>query len=132
IARLGAGRFALDRVRRLLPVILFAMFVVIPPQTYIELVSKGVWHGDYLSFWFTQYLPADQTLVRPLHKTMPTWDHLWFVVYLFFYTLGFAVLFAMRGRVSSSDETRNAVRSAPDFSTSPQGEGGKQTRHHVP
>src|SRR6185436_6098863 len=80
IARLGARRYTLDRVRRLLPAILFAMFVVIPPQTYIELVDKGVWHSDYWTFWTTQYLPADQTLVRPLHKTMPTWDHLWFVV----------------------------------------------------
>jgi hypothetical protein len=74
------------------------MFVVIPPQTYIELVSKGVWHGDYLTFWFTQYLPAKQALVRPLHKTMPTWDHLWFVVYLFVYTPAFAFLFAISRR----------------------------------
>ena len=98
IARLGPRQFWRDRLRRLLPVILFGMFVVTPPQTYIELVSKGVWHGDYLSFWFTQYLPAKQALVRPLHKTMPTWDHLWFVVYLFVYTLGFALLFAAARR----------------------------------
>jgi surface polysaccharide O-acyltransferase-like enzyme len=101
IARLGATRFAGERVRRLLPVILFGMFVVIPPQTYIELVSKGVWHGDFLTFWFTQYLPAKQELVRPLHKTMPTWDHLWFVVYLFVYTLVFALLFGLTRRPKS-------------------------------
>jgi len=98
IARLGAGPFAIDRARRLLPVILFAMFVVIPPQTFIELVDKGVWHGDYWTFWTTQYLPANQALVRPLHKTMPTWDHVWFVVYLFFYTLFFALGFAITRR----------------------------------
>jgi glucans biosynthesis protein C len=109
IARLGAGAFARDRLRRLLPVILFGMFVVIPPQTYIELVAKGVWHGDYLTFWFTQYLPAKQALVRPLHKTMPTWDHLWFIVYLLFYTLGFALVFA-------------AFRRAP----------AKKTQHRIP
>ena len=95
IARLGAGRFALDRLRRLLPVILFGMFVVIPPQTYVELLSKGVTHQSYLDFWMHSYLAADQTLVRPLHKTMPTWDHLWFIVYLLFYTLGFATLFPL-------------------------------------
>lgn len=121
IARLGAGQFALDRVRRLLPVILFGMFVVIPPQTYIELVSKGVWHGDYLTFWFTQYLPARQELVRPLHKTMPTWDHLWFVVYLFFYTLAFAAFFAMRRRRTTHYP---APKFAAQISTLPQGEGG--------
>ena len=98
IAKLGAGRFALDRLRRLLPVILFGIAVVIPPQTYVELVSKGVTHQDYLSFWFNSYLAADQTLVRPLHKTMPTWDHLWFVVYLFVYVLVFALIFAISRR----------------------------------
>jgi hypothetical protein len=109
IARLGAGRFALDRIRRLLPVILFGMFVVIPPQTYIELVAKGVWHADYLTFWFTQYLPAKQALVRPLHKTMPTWDHLWFVVYLFIYTLVFALCFAMARRAKATGVHRLPV-----------------------
>lgn len=109
IDRLGSGRFAIDRVRRILTVILSAMFVVIPPQTYIELVAKGVWHGDYLTFWFTQYLPANQTLVRPLHKTMPTWDHLWFIVYLFNYSLVFAALFALAGRAKKTAPHRIPV-----------------------
>jgi surface polysaccharide O-acyltransferase-like enzyme len=109
IARLGAGAFALDRVRRLLPVILFAMFVVIPPQTFIELVDKGVWHGDYWTFWTTQYLPAKQALVHPLHKTMPTWDHVWFVVYLFFYTLFFALGFAITRRAKTTGRHRIPV-----------------------
>jgi hypothetical protein len=110
IDRLGSSRFAIDRVRRIFTVILVAMFVVIPPQTYIELIDKGVWHGDYLSFWFTQYLPADQTLVRPLHKTMPTWDHLWFIVYLFNYSLVFAALFALRNFFWPQDEAGDASR----------------------
>jgi glucan biosynthesis protein C len=87
IAKLGARRFALDRVRRLLPVILVGMFVVIPPQTYIMLVDKGLSHDGYVHFWIFSYLTADQTLVAPLHRTMPTYDHLWFIVYLLFYTL---------------------------------------------
>ena len=93
IARLGPGRFALDRVRRLMPVLLIGMFVVIPPQTYVELVSKGITHQTYWDFWVHSYLAADQTMVRPLHKTMPTWDHLWFIVYLFLYALLFALAF---------------------------------------
>src|SRR6202012_2969146 len=105
IARLGPGAFAADRVRRLLPVILFGLLVVIPPQTYVELVSKGVTHQTYWDFWLHSYLAADQTMVRPLHKTMPTWDHLWFIVYLFFYTLMFALAF----RLSHWGARRNAV-----------------------
>lgn len=98
VEKLGAGRFALNRLRRLLPPILVGMFVIIPPQTWIELVSKGVTHAGYLHFWLFSYLRADQTLVRPLHKTMPTWDHLWFLVYLFIYALVFALLWVLSPR----------------------------------
>jgi len=96
MAKLGAGRFALDRLRRLVPVILVGMFVVIPPQTYIVLLDKGLLHGGYFHFWIFSYLAADQTLVAPLHRTMPTYDHLWFIVYLLFYTLIFAALAGLR------------------------------------
>ena len=87
IDKLGVAAFVRDRVRRLLPVILIGMYVVIPPQTYVVLVSRGITHMDYPTFWWTQYLRANQTLVRPLHMTMPTWDHIWFLVYLLIYAL---------------------------------------------
>ena len=92
IDKLGPGSFARDRLRRLLPVILTGMFVVIPPQTYVVLVCRIGLHMDYPTFWWTQYMHANQTLVRPLGMTMPTWDHLWFLVYLLIYTLTTAVL----------------------------------------
>jgi glucan biosynthesis protein C len=94
LTKLGAGRFALDRVRRLLPVILFGSLVVIPPQTYIMLVDKGLMHTGYFRFWLFSYLAADQALVAPLHRTVPTYDHLWFIVYLLLYTLLFAAVAA--------------------------------------
>jgi len=92
IAKLGPAAFARDRLRRLLPVILIGMFVVIPPQTYVVLVSRGATHMRFTTFWWTQYLRANQTLVRPFGMTMPTWDHLWFLVYLLLYTLAAAVV----------------------------------------
>jgi glucan biosynthesis protein C len=98
IGKLKPGGFALDRLRRLVPVILFGMFVVIPPQTYVELVAKGVTQQSYLHFWWFSYLAADQTLTAPLGKTMPTWDHLWFLVYLLHYSLLFALIVAVARR----------------------------------
>lgn len=106
--KLGPGGFALDRLRRLLPAILVGMFVVIPPQTYVELVAKGVAHESYLRFWVFSYLVADQTLVAPLHKTMPTWDHLWFLVYL----LDYALLLAGALALGRALKLRNA-KTAP-------------------
>ena len=97
IDKLGPGGFALDRLRRLLPVILTGMYLVIPPQTYVALVSRAGLRMDFPTFWWTQYLRANQTLVRPLGMTMPTWDHLWFLVYLLTYTLAAAaVVWAVR------------------------------------
>lgn len=90
IGKLGAGGFGLDRIRRLQPVILFGMLVVIPPQVWVELYSKGITSDSYLHFWWTSYLPADQTLAHISGKTFPTWDHLWFLVYLQVYVLVFA------------------------------------------
>jgi glucans biosynthesis protein C len=95
ISKLGAGRFALDRARRLVPVILVGIWVVIPPQTYIMLLDKGLLHVGYFDFWVHSYLAADQTLVAPLHRTMPTYDHLWFIVYLLVYTSIFAAVTAL-------------------------------------
>jgi len=92
IGKLGPGAFARDRLRRLLPVILTGMFVVIPPQTYVLLVSRAGLRMDLATFWWTQYLRADQTLVRPLGITNPTWAHLWFLVYLLDYALAAAAV----------------------------------------
>ncbi len=94
LTKLGAAGFAIDRLRRLVPVLLIGSLFIIPPQTYIMLVSKGLVQGGYFHFWIFSYLAADQTLVAPLHRTMPTYDHLWFLVYLLLYTLLFAAAVA--------------------------------------
>jgi hypothetical protein len=84
IAKLGAGRFALDRLRRLLPVILFGMFVVNAPQTWIVAKAHGLTHLGLLAFW-------------PHYLTRPRWDHLWFLLYLLPYGLLFAGLWKLKG-----------------------------------
>jgi glucans biosynthesis protein C len=95
LGKLGPGRFARDRVTRLLPTLVFGMLVVVPPQTYFELVQHGRWSGGYLSFWLGHYLLAD----RSFGVVLPTWNHLWFLVYLLAYCLAFAALAAAsRGR----------------------------------
>lgn len=94
IGKLGPGGFTLDRVRRLLPVILFGMLVVIPPQVYVEFVAKGVTQDSYWRFWLFDYLAVDRTLAPPPGRTMPTWDHLWFIVYLLVYAPLFALALA--------------------------------------
>jgi glucans biosynthesis protein C len=91
LGKLGPGRFARDRVTRLLPTLLFGMLVIVPPQTYFELVQSGRWSNGYLPFWIEHYLTAD----RGLGVIVPTWNHLWFLPYLLAYCLAFAAVSAL-------------------------------------
>lgn len=88
LAKLNPGGFAKDRVRRLVPVILLGMLVINPAQVYVEFLHKDIISGGYMQFWLGSYLLAEP---YP-NRIVPTWDHLWFLVYLLFYALGLALL----------------------------------------
>ena len=103
--KLGAGAFARDRSRRLLPVILIGMLLINPVQVYVEFLSKDYVDGSYLEFWLGSYLTAASFPDR----IIPTWDHLWFIVYLLFYTLGLALVFRLRGEARSTQVSMTAL-----------------------
>ncbi len=96
IEKLGTRGFAINRLMRLGIVILTGMVLVNPLQVWVQLLSQGDISQGYLEFWTTSYLTSDATLFKALGRPMPTWDHLWFLVYLLFYTLMFATAFALR------------------------------------
>ncbi len=89
----GIGGFLKNRTARLMIPLLFGMAVIVPPQTWVELVGKHGYAHDYL--WF---LAHDYFRFGKLDGIiMPTWNHLWFVVYLWVYTLALAVLMLVPG-----------------------------------
>ncbi len=81
------GNFVRNRSFRLLAPLMFGIIVIVPPQPFVELVTKygyeaGFWHfltHDYFGF---------QT-VDGLY--LPNWNHLWFVFYLWAYTMVLAM-----------------------------------------
>jgi glucans biosynthesis protein C len=84
----GSG-FLAQRSWRLLVPLIFGMLVIVPPQSYYEVVSKlpGGYHDGYLAFW-GRYLAHDRTFCADDDcLRLPTWNHLWFVAYLWVYTL---------------------------------------------
>ena len=81
--KIGSARFAVDRSWRLLPVIVFGMLVIVAPQTYFELRQAGEIEPGFWAFW---RLYAGQW-EGPWGVHTPTWNHLWYVVYLFVYCL---------------------------------------------
>lgn len=97
----GAGAFARSRSARLLVPLAFGIVVVIPPQPWIELMGQHGYAHGFLHFWWADYFRfgALDGII------LPTWQHLWFVVYLWAYTLIAALLLAavpaaVRGRIA--------------------------------
>jgi hypothetical protein len=86
-ARMKAGRFVGQRSRRLLLPLVFGMLVIVPPQSYCEVVEKLGYTGSYAGF-MRQYLGAYHGFCKDGScLILPTWNHLWFVAYLWVYTL---------------------------------------------
>lgn len=85
--KLGGGRFAVDRSVRLLPVIIFGMVVVVMPQTYFQLREMGEIEPGIVAFW-----PRYLTGWEIAGIEVPTWNHLWYVVYLLVYAVILAPL----------------------------------------
>jgi glucan biosynthesis protein C len=78
------------RLWRLLLPILFGFFVICAPQAYYELLYKGETPPGFLAFWW-QYLDFD----FEFSILTPTWNHLWYVVYILVYTLVIAALLSI-------------------------------------
>ncbi len=80
--KIATGAFVASRTTRLLVPLVFCMFVIVPPQTYYEVVEKLGFSGSPFEF-YGKYVTAsgDWEIITP------TWNHLWFVAYLFVYTL---------------------------------------------
>lgn len=74
--------FAGARAYRLGLPILAGMTLIVAPQSYFELRQADVIEPGYLAFW-GNYLKLEQ--LYPM--ITPTWNHLWYVVYLLVYIL---------------------------------------------
>jgi glucan biosynthesis protein C len=87
LARQGSGGFLKLRSTRLLIPLLFGMLVIVPPQSYLQVIEKLGYAGSFGEFYrlyitgFHGFCRGGDCLI------MPTWNHLWFVAYLWVYTV---------------------------------------------
>lgn len=79
------GAYAGERVRRLFIPLVFGMFVVVPPQIYIEWLFRGRFAGNYVDFYPEVF--RFQSYEDGGTGGAFSWHHLWFICYLFFYSL---------------------------------------------
>ena len=83
----NGGRLARERVVRLgLPVV-FGMALVVAPQSWLQLLEAGETDKSFFGFY-----PAYLDFGSDFSITTPTWNHLWYVVYLLVYTLILALI----------------------------------------
>jgi surface polysaccharide O-acyltransferase-like enzyme len=102
LQRRSIGAFTRERTLRLLVPVVAGMFLVVPPQIYVERVAHGEWHGGYLQFMVERVLQF-----QPYPAGNFSWHHLWFVVYLLAYVLLLLPLMAWWRR------TRPSVSAGP-------------------
>lgn len=80
-------RFMRERSMRLLLPLALGVLVIVPPQAYVEVMHKLGYGGSFVDFMrlylggYGGFCPAGKCLV------LPTWNHLWFVAYLWVYCL---------------------------------------------
>ncbi len=83
------GKLALRRIWRLLVPLIFGMALIVAPQPYFEALNKGIIEPGFLKF-MGQYLtfqdfPGDAWGGEEIITW--TWNHLWYLPYVLFYTL---------------------------------------------
>jgi peptidoglycan/LPS O-acetylase OafA/YrhL len=76
-----------ERTLRLLVPAVIGMFLIVPPQVFVERIAHGQWSGGYLDF-MTQRVFQFQ----PYSAGDFSWHHLWFIIYLYVYVLLLAPL----------------------------------------
>jgi glucans biosynthesis protein C len=94
LQRRSLAGFARERSLRLLLPAVAGMFIIVPPQVFVERVANGGWHGGYLRFYVERVL---QFRAYPAGDF--SWHHLWFIVYLFVYVMLLLPLLAWWRRV---------------------------------
>ena len=71
------------------------MAIFVAPQPWIELRDRGVYSDGFLHFWLNDYAEFGASGGTPL----PTWNHLWFVAYLWVYSMILAVAALLPERI---------------------------------
>ena len=91
LGRLGLAR---ERSKRLLLPLLFGMAVIVPPQAWLQVREQFGYAGSYADF-LRLYFSGYGGFCGPKGcLVLPTWNHLWFLPYLWCYTM--LLLLALR------------------------------------
>lgn len=96
IGKLGnPSGFIASRAKRLLVPLFFGIFFIVPPQPWVELMARHSYQNGFWHFYTSDYFRFSELN----GIILPTWNHLWFVAYLFVYTVAlFGAALALKGQ----------------------------------
>jgi len=79
--------------RVFLPLVI-GMYLIVPPQAYYEAVVKLDYTGSFVAFWLEYIYPSTGLLPEMHHSELGllTWNHLWYLMYLWVYTLAYLAI----------------------------------------
>jgi peptidoglycan/LPS O-acetylase OafA/YrhL len=105
--KMNAWKFTASRMGRLWPPLVLAVFVIVPPQAYYEVVealqeANGLAssHVAWLDSFYIKYVTASGDWCDADGcLTTPTYNHMWFVAYLILYTLALVPLLPLLRRI---------------------------------
>jgi len=106
--KVSVGKLTTARIARLLPPLVFAMFVIVPPQSYYQVIEYAAAHPGWLTgfesyagFWAKYATASGQWCGPDEGKCLvtPTWNHMWFVAYLLVYSLVLALMLVLVPRL---------------------------------
>ncbi len=95
--KMRTAPFLSSRMARLWPPLLLGVFVIVPPQSYYEVVEAlqqmGQPQSPFLDNFYQKYVTASGNWCDADGcLTTPTYNHLWFLAYIILYTLALAAL----------------------------------------
>jgi glucans biosynthesis protein C len=82
----SADGFVRSRTQRLLIPLALGVWAIVPPQSWAEVTEAVGYRGGYLHF-LQLYASGYGGFCREDCLRLPTWNHLWFVAYLWCYTM---------------------------------------------
>jgi hypothetical protein len=109
--KVSVGAFTRARMGRLWPPLLLAVFVIVPPQTYYEVLEAaqaltqggaGPNHATLENFYVRYVTASGAWCEAGGCITTPTYNHMWFVAYLILYTLALVPLMPLVRRIPAN------------------------------
>jgi len=113
LGRRSAWQFTRERISRILVPLIFGMLVIVPPQVYLERVFDGDFTGSFFA-WYPQTFQGTYSMESAASGNL-SWHHLWFLAYLFVFSLLLLPLF----RYLRREEKKSVISGIAGFLSKP-------------